>query len=519
MASLCRDKNGGKRILFMLRGRRKCIRLGAMPVKAAQTVKAHVEALVYAAESNTAPDADTAAWVAGLEDSALFGRLVALGLVAARPRQEGDMEQPAGPTLGDFLTEHVKRRIDVKPATKEVWGQVVRNLKDCFGETRELATIDEGAAEDFKMYLVGQGLAPTTVHKRLQFARGFFRAALKRKLVASNPFAEVTAKAVMRDRGRFVTPEETARLLEVCPNVDWRAIVALARYGGLRCPSEVLSLEWQGVDWAAGRMRVESPKTAHHPGKGSRLVPLFPELRAILAETFDAAPEGARYVVGGPYRAVAMNPKGWQNVNLRTQFERIIRRAGLQPWPRLFHNLRASRETELAQEYPVHVVTAWLGNSPRIAMKHYLMTTEADFQRAAAGSAKRGAKSGALEAQNAAQPASADICHHPQETPQALGNKGFRQMVADDDKSVDGDDRTRTGDPRLAKVVSGLTQLPRYQGLASLYRPVSTRTSRDTIGHHLTCLHGRSYRRWPVSTLGTEPGSYRAWPDTTSRRV
>jgi hypothetical protein len=42
--------------------------------------------------------------------------------------------------------------------------------------------------------------------------------------------------------------------------------------------------------------------------------------------------------------------------------------------PRLFHNLRASRETELAQEYPLHVVTGWLGNTPKVALKHYLMT-------------------------------------------------------------------------------------------------------------------------------------------------
>ncbi|HUT09601.1 MAG TPA: hypothetical protein VMY42_03825 [Thermoguttaceae bacterium] len=45
--------------------------------------------------------------------------------------------------------------------------------------------------------------------------------------------------------------------------------------------------------------------------------------------------------------------------------ERLIRRAGLTPWPRLLHNLRASRETELAAEFPLHVVIRWLGNAPR----------------------------------------------------------------------------------------------------------------------------------------------------------
>ena len=126
--------------------------------------------------------------------------------------------------------------------------------------------------------------------------------------------------------------------------------MALSRYGGLRCPSEVLSLRWQDIDWEYGKMRVTSPKTEHHPGKASRMVPLFPELRPYLEEAFDAAPEGTIYVVER-YRAASMGPSGWRNCNLRTQFERIIAKAGLEPWPRLFHNMRASRETELAEQF------------------------------------------------------------------------------------------------------------------------------------------------------------------------
>jgi len=143
---------------------------------------------------------------------------------------------------------------------------------------------------------------------------------------------------------------------------------------------------------------VQSPKTAHH-GKDSRVIPLFPELKAILTEAFDLAPEGAEYVIGGGYRERALTSNGWRNCNLRTQFERLVKRAGLQPWPRLFQNLRASRETELAQGYPIHVVTAWLGNTPNIALKHYLQVTDSDFERAS----RDGAESAAQAAQNAQQ--------------------------------------------------------------------------------------------------------------------
>ena len=68
---------------------------------------------------------------------------------------------------------------------------------------------------------------------------------------------------------------------------------------------------------------------------------------------------------------------------MRTQLLKIIRRAGLKPWPKLFQNLRSTRETELVEVFPEHVVCAWLGNTRIVAAKHYLQTTEEHFQKAA----------------------------------------------------------------------------------------------------------------------------------------
>jgi hypothetical protein len=62
---------------------------------------------------------------------------------------------------------------------------------------------------------------------------------------------------------------------------------------------------------------------------------------------------------------------------------RILKRAKIRSWPKLFQNLRSSRETELMAVYPAHVVCAWLGNTPKVAMKHYLQVTDEDYRRAA----------------------------------------------------------------------------------------------------------------------------------------
>src|SRR5688500_5822680 len=45
-------------------------------------------------------------------------------------------------------------------------------------------------------------------------------------------------------------------------------------------------------------------------------------------------------------------------------------------------NMRASRETELAARFPLHVVVQWLGDSTLVAAKHYLSVRDEDFAEA-----------------------------------------------------------------------------------------------------------------------------------------
>ena len=100
----------------------------------------------------------------------------------------------------------------------------------------------------------------------------------------------------------------------------------------------------------------EMGKTEHHEGDEFHIVPIFPELRPLLEAAFDESPEETAFVITR-YR----DP----GVNLRTQFLKIISRAGLEPWPKLFANLRSTRQTELEEQFPSHVVCRWLGNPPR----------------------------------------------------------------------------------------------------------------------------------------------------------
>ncbi len=73
------------------------------------------------------------------------------------------------------------------------------------------------------------------------------------------------------------------------------------------------------------------------------------------------------YVFTKLRRDAAQHATGWKAVNLRSQFTKIIKRAEVLPWPRLWVNLRSSCETELVQRFPAHVTAAWLGHTPDIA--------------------------------------------------------------------------------------------------------------------------------------------------------
>jgi len=114
MASIANDPGGRRRILFVSPdGKRKTVRLGKVSGRAAEGVKYRVEQLLEAIMLKRPLEADLAQWVADL-DSRMAKKLAAVGLI---PKRQGK----ASATLGPFLTDYVKKRIDVKPATKEVW--------------------------------------------------------------------------------------------------------------------------------------------------------------------------------------------------------------------------------------------------------------------------------------------------------------------------------------------------------------------------------------------------------------
>src|SRR5690606_6562720 len=149
-------------------------------------------------------------------------------------------------------------------------------------------------------------------------------------LIDRNPFEKLAVAPIAAARDVYVTPEQADRVIEKLPTAEWRLLFGLARYAGLRIPSEVEGLTWDKIDREKGRMSVYAPKTDR-----TRLVPIVPELAKLIEDAWDACPEGESRVIRIPAR------------DMRETVRAAIGRAGLTPWPRTFQTLRSSCETWL----------------------------------------------------------------------------------------------------------------------------------------------------------------------------
>ena len=272
MSSISSDK-AGQRTIYV-RGadaRRRPVRLGKVSMKQARTVQGYIDDLERVANHNGTPTEKTSVWLAGIGDD-LHGRLARAGLVA--PRESV--------TLGTFIDSHIERCEGiVKPATLVRMKQARGHLVGYFGEDKPLVAITSADADDYRACLLTKGkvrvkgkdqdkrmgMAEATVRRTCGYARQWFTYAMKRGYVRVNPFADIpTTVSGNAERQRYISDADARKVLDKLPDAGWRLLFGLARWGGLRTPSEAKVLTWQDVDWENRRLIVKSPRPSITPG-------------------------------------------------------------------------------------------------------------------------------------------------------------------------------------------------------------------------------------------------------------
>ncbi len=136
-----------------------------------------------------------------------------------------------------------------------------------------------------------------------------------------------------------------------------------------------MEFRWSDVNWQRRAIRFHTTKTQRH-GHSHRTCPIFPALAKHLEAMVDAAEPGEEFRC--PLISTGQISKNYLDQRLKA----AIGRAGFEPWPRLWNNLRATRATEIDDQFGSKAEREWIGHGAEVALRHYLMVTDEKWNRA-----------------------------------------------------------------------------------------------------------------------------------------
>ncbi len=151
---------------------------------------------------------------------------------------------------------------------------------------RQAGDVSEDAAGAYLEDLWQSGISANT-HTYRRNALGLVWRTLARRFSLEDVWGRTPRqRSGYREGHKPLTAEQTAHLLQLVetdprlePRAEWRALVALQLFGGLRL-KDAATLEWPAVDTAAGVIRYTPHKTR---GKGkAAVVPILPPVAAAL---------------------------------------------------------------------------------------------------------------------------------------------------------------------------------------------------------------------------------------------
>ncbi|MEO2017295.1 MAG: tyrosine-type recombinase/integrase [Fuerstiella sp.] len=389
MASLSKEGPKNWRIQFMdihEAGKRRTLRVSGLTKKQAEDVHRHIENIVSSKLQRTKLEDDDATWLGSLVDK-VHAKLVKAGL--AEPRDVQSEDPKSVTTLVVFLEEFITdgmtlKRDSASIETLKKWKGTRDLLLKCFDEDRDVSSFTVADGKTFRKWMEKRSIRksnrnPTgrmmenSMRQRIANCKTFFSYAVNEELVPSNPFRNQASNTQDNEDSKVrISAEVIKTVIEAAPTVQWKLMIALWRFAGLR-KMEAMHLIWNDILWDEGMIRVRSTKTAHHEGKEMRYVPIR-DVEVYLRDAFELATEGDERLIS-QYRPTM--------TNLHKPFAKIIENAGLQPWPALIKNLRLSCENDWIdnQEAPDHVIAAWIGHSVQVQRSDYALVSAGHFEQ------------------------------------------------------------------------------------------------------------------------------------------
>lgn len=383
MATLFKDNSRPNYIIRLTdsespTGRRAKITCTGMTKKQAQQVLAHVEKIAVCQAAKIPMEQATAEWLGGLEGP-IRKRLEELRLISPAKKVCED-------TVVGYMSAYIRKRTDIAQNTKRIYDRSLHFVTEHFGTEKKLVELTHGNAKDFDRWLRQSGrknrtsgLAENTARKMVDKIKTVYNAAIDDEILTSNPFKGIATNVRSSpEKQQFVSADTVRKVIEHAPDAEFKAIIALARFGGLRTPSEFRHLKHGdfSMKTTPPKFTIFCQKTASK-GKKTRDAPMFTELWPYLEPLISSDPADEKaFVFSKKYRECT-------DANIFNTMVRTVKSAGVQVWPDLWRNLRASCESELIQKaYDIKDVCDWLGNTPAVVMGHYLRSNPESMTRA-----------------------------------------------------------------------------------------------------------------------------------------
>lgn len=187
-------------------------------------------------------------------------------------------------TLESWIKEWLRRKArDSSKATMARYVGHTEALLDWLGDTRRKKPLESLTALDARQWrdhLQDGGRTGKTVLSYTKDAGAIYRAAIREGLVSFNPFTALEAidTSDSLDRKPF-TGVEVANLMAHAPSEEWRGLILIAAFTGLRL-GDASRLTWEAVDLDEKRITLVPSKTKKK--KREVRIPIQPDLLAYL---------------------------------------------------------------------------------------------------------------------------------------------------------------------------------------------------------------------------------------------
>ena len=164
-------------------------------------------------------------------------------------------------TIKSWLHTWIEGRTDASKATVEEYKRILDLFVVFLGARadRALTTLQPRQIEEFKKHLANR-VGPSTVNKAIKVCKATFNAAVRVRALEFSPAEHIQSIETESAERRPFTSDELTKLLTTAGDSDWRTMILLGFYTGLRL-RDCANLTWRNVELHTNMLNVETEKT------------------------------------------------------------------------------------------------------------------------------------------------------------------------------------------------------------------------------------------------------------------